>query len=162
MADERDDTPATLGAALRIVVTRALDEAAARGSSSVEAEHLLLAMTARSTAAARTLAAVGLDHDGVVSALTQERTAALAVAGVPPVDESRLRAAPSTVRPRWGTSMREALRRANTRTDRGHRRRLSEPDLLIGILRADYGTVPRALTLAGVDRSALIERLQRL
>jgi hypothetical protein len=37
-----------------------------------------------------------------------------------------------------------------------------EVDTVIGILRADLGTVPRALAIAGVDRGALVERLQRL
>ncbi|MET7465925.1 Clp protease N-terminal domain-containing protein [Nonomuraea sp. NPDC005501] len=32
--------------------------------------------------------------------------------------------------------------------------------LLLGVLRAEAGTVPRALTLAGIDREGLMARLQ--
>ncbi|MEI5100563.1 Clp protease N-terminal domain-containing protein [Streptomyces sp. PmtG] len=33
--------------------------------------------------------------------------------------------------------------------------------LLLGILRLEFGTVPRALDVAGVDRGALRDRLER-
>ena len=33
---------------------------------------------------------------------------------------------------------------------------------LLGVLRSDLGTVPRALAYAGVDRAALITRLEEL
>jgi len=33
--------------------------------------------------------------------------------------------------------------------------------VLLGILRADVGTVPRALALAGIDRAGLAERTRR-
>jgi hypothetical protein len=41
---------------------------------------------------------------------------------------------------------------------RGHRPRRAE-DLLIGILSARLGTVPRALALAGIDRELLLSAL---
>lgn len=44
---------------------------------------------------------------------------------------------------------------------RGHRR-ADEVDLVIGILGADLGTIPRALAIAGIDRDTLIDRLQQL
>jgi hypothetical protein len=37
---------------------------------------------------------------------------------------------------------------------------MAESDLVVGIVQAKLGTVPRALALAGVDRDALIARLQ--
>ena len=41
------------------------------------------------------------------------------------------------------------------------RERLAVADALVGVLRAELGTVPRALAYAGVDRSALIARVQQ-
>jgi hypothetical protein len=66
-------------------------------------------------------------------------------------------------RPGWGASIREALRRAPYRArSRPDRERLAVADTLVGVLRADLGTVPRALAYAGVDRDALISRLEQL
>ena len=66
---------------------------------------------------------------------------------------------------RWVSSIREALRRADFRSHRdrarGERERLAVADALVGVLRAELGTVPRALAYAGVDRAALIARIQR-
>ena len=42
------------------------------------------------------------------------------------------------------------------------RERLAVADTLLGLLRADLGTVPRALAYAGVDRAALVVRLEQL
>ena len=76
---------------LKLVVQRAIDEAARRGAANVEAEHLLLVISAGDDAAGRALAEVGLDHAGVEAALDAERERALEVAGVAPVAEERLR-----------------------------------------------------------------------
>ena len=58
------------------------------------------------------------------------------------------------------------MRRADfrSRRDRGRdeRERLAVSAALLGVLRADLGTVPRALAYAGVDRQALIARLERI
>ncbi|WP_130352299.1 Clp protease N-terminal domain-containing protein [Agromyces ramosus] len=163
MADRLDDE--RLGVTLKRVVIGAIDEAARRGSSTVEAEHLLLAISAGTDVAGTTLAEFGLDHAGVEAALRQEREQALRAAGIQPVAEERLRATRNS-RPGWGASLREAMRRADhrARRDRGRaeRERLAVADTLLGILRADLGTVPRALAYAGVDRRALITRLEQL
>jgi ATP-dependent Clp protease ATP-binding subunit ClpA len=163
MADRLDG--ADLGASLRRVVNRAIDEAARLGASTVEAEHLLLAISASSDVASGVLADFGLDHAGVESALRSEREHALRAAGIEPVSDERLRATRRS-RPGWGASVREALLRVGDRAhrDRGRaeRKRLLVADALLGILRADLGTVPRALAYAGVDRQALINRLESL
>ena len=52
------------------------------GDSSVEAEHLLLAIARRDDAAARVLHAAGLDEDAIVSALVAETERSLAAVGV--------------------------------------------------------------------------------
>ena len=58
--------------------------------------------------------------------------------------------------------MRRADYRAHRDRGRAERERLAVADTLLGILRADLGTVPRALAYAGVDRQALIARLEAL
>ena len=163
MADRLDDEH--LEVTLKRVVIRAIDEATRRGAATVEAEHLLLAISAGKDVAGTTLAEFGLDHSGVDAALRAEREQALRAAGIEPVADERLRATRRS-RPGWGASIREALRGADFRAhrDRGRaeRERLAVADALIGILRADLGTVPRALAYAGVDRRALIARLEQL
>jgi ATP-dependent Clp protease ATP-binding subunit ClpA len=146
---------------LRPIISRAVSEAQRRGDTAVEAEHLLLALaedTDREPAA--TLAAVGLDHAGVIRALRAERVASLESAGVAPVPEERLVSTTRVTRPRWGASARQALVNASRlRTGSEHRRRMAEKDLAIALLDLQLGTVPRALELAGVDRQALVAAL---
>jgi ATP-dependent Clp protease ATP-binding subunit ClpA len=151
-----------LSRALRDTVTRAVDEARLRGASLVEAEHLLLALstTADSTAQSA-LASSGLDHAGIEAALRAERDASLRAAGVEPVPEERLTATPRTARPRWGASARDALVRAHKLAGRGRDRRTAESDLLAGILSIELGTVPRAIAIAGIDRTALLATVLR-
>ena len=169
MSDETSTTgplrDERLGAPLKRVVMRSIDEAVRRGAPSVEAEHLMLAIAVDDGVAARTLAGYGLDAAGIDAALDAERARALRAAGIEPVAEHRLHATRDS-RPRWGHSMREAMRRADYRARRDRRRadreRLAVADTLIGILRADLGTVPRALAYAGIDRAALITELERL
>lgn len=154
-----------LGVSLKAVIIRAIDEAARRGAAKVEAEHLLLSIAASGDVAAGILADAGLDYAGVEAALRGEREHALRAAGIEPVAEERLHAAANS-RPAWGASIREALKRGNftARRDRSRaeRERLAIADSLIGVLRADLGTVPRALAYAGVDRAPLITRLEQL
>lgn len=163
MSDPSSDD--ALDPTLKQVIISAIDEATRRGSPSVEAEHLLLAISAGHDAAGRTLAEFGLDHDGVDAALRGEREQSLRAAGIEPVAEERLTATRRS-RPSWGATVREALRRADFSEHRGRRRaereRLAVADALVGILRADLGTVPRALAFAGVDRAALVTRLEEL
>ncbi|GAA1820841.1 Clp protease N-terminal domain-containing protein [Agromyces neolithicus] len=163
MPDRLDDD--ALDPTLKQVIINAIDEAIDRGASSVEAEHLLLAISAGRDVAGRTLAEFGLDHDGVDAALRGERERSLRAAGIEPVADERL-AATRKSRPIWGTTVREALRRADFTAHRGRaraeRERLAVADALVGVLRADLGTVPRALAYAGVDRAALITRLEEL
>jgi ATP-dependent Clp protease ATP-binding subunit ClpA len=163
MPDRLEDH--ALDPTLKEVIIRAIDEAIDRGASSVEAEHLLLAISAGHDPAGRALAEFGLDHDGVDAALRGERERSLRAAGIEPVAEERLVATRQS-RPVWGSTVREALRRADFKAHRSRgraeRERLAVADALVGILRADLGTVPRALAYAGVDRMALITRLEQL
>jgi len=147
---------------LRTVVVQAIEEARLRGSTSVEAEDLLLALASCGTTETKqSLERAGLDHESILRALRDERRHSLAQAGIEAVDDERLVATPRTDRPSWGTSVREAVSRGRSTVNRNRNRRAAETDVLVGILLANFGTVPRALTLAGIDRDALIGRLQR-
>ena len=149
---------------LRGTVMRAVELAVARRSRTIEAEHLLLALTERSSgAAAAIMLEFGLDASSLSAALDAERAAALTYAGVEPMDGSRLRSSldPARIgRMPWGASARDAflgLRRAAVQYGYG---RVRDPcvNLLISILGLELGTVPRALVLAGVDKQALRQR----
>jgi ATP-dependent Clp protease ATP-binding subunit ClpA len=142
-------------------------EAMRCGARSIEAEHMLLALAANGdTRAGKLLADAGLDHGQLASALVDEHRRALAFAGVRPIPGPDARppempvveAAGGCVS--LGTSAKMALRRAllASRDARPRRARIDGVALLIGILEAELGTVPRALALAGVDRAALISR----
>ena len=142
------------------VLQRAREEAKAAGSPSVEAEHVLLAIAAhRGTEAQRILGAAGLDHATILEALDREFEESLAGAGV---SLSAFSLPPASRRheatPRWGTSFKLALHRAPRGGPGG---RLDSTRLLAGILRAQVGTVARALSLAGVDRADLAARTEQ-
>ncbi len=144
---------------MRGLVARCVEEAARRGTTVVEAEHVLLAISADpDIPASRLLADAGLDHASIESALRDERLRSLASAGVEPVDAQSLavsrRTDKRTDKPRWGASVAMAMKRERRG---GGSRALA---VLIGVLRAEVGTVPRALALAGIDRPALLARLE--
>jgi ATP-dependent Clp protease ATP-binding subunit ClpA len=72
----------------RRVAQRSRDVARERGSRTVEAEHLMLALTEqRAGVACACLADAGLDREGILDALDEEAARALAAAGV---DRARL------------------------------------------------------------------------
>jgi D-alanyl-D-alanine carboxypeptidase len=141
------------------ILNRAREEAKAVGSPSVEAEHVLLAIAAHhGTEAQRILAAGGLDHDGLLAALDREFEESLAGAGVSLSALGLPSALPRHDRvPRWGTSFKLAVHRA----PKGSGGRLDSTRLLLGLLRAQVGTVPRALSLAGVDRAELAASVEQ-
>lgn len=150
---------------VRTLLEQASREAERERSSKIEAQHVLLAMcTQADTPAARILSSVGLDHGALSAALEREYTHSLRVAGVSlaafdlspnEAHGSTAGAAPVTV---LGTSVRSALERGVS----GVRRNPRAEHLLLGILGAEYGTVPRALALAGIDREALLLRVREM
>lgn len=129
----------------RAVVEQALEEARALGSPTVEAEHLLLALARRG--------ATTLTHEEVLDALESEQRRSLAAAGVQ-WDVPR-QALPGGARPRFGTSSKLALSRALPAAVERGERRLAARHVLAGVLRAEVGTVPRALEGAGIGRDEL-------
>ncbi|MEV7229065.1 Clp protease N-terminal domain-containing protein [Polymorphospora sp. NPDC051019] len=151
-----------LNKSLSRVLERAIGEASARRAPAVEAEHLLLALASDETlAASRVLIETGLDRESVAAALDRERAESLSAIGIGPLDEELFAATPRQNRPTWGTSTKEAIHRGRATGGQDGRRRPAETELLLGILTADLGTVPRALALAGVDRGDLLDRVRR-
>ena len=140
----------------RAAVKDAEAEARELGSPTIEAEHLLLALTrqAPGSAVGRALTEAGLDHDRVVEALDAERERSLAAVGIS-IGDFELPAPRPSTRPRMAAGAKSALEhalrislaRADKRIDGGH--------ILLALLRAEAGTVPRALREAEVDRREL-------
>lgn len=146
---------------LAAVLEQAGREARDDGSSTVEAHHVLLAIAGSGEpSTGRLLSSVGLDQGTIREALGLEFEHSLAAAGVSlgraDVPRPNLTREPS---PPLGSSVKLALERGLGAT--GRKRDLRPAHLLIGILRAPVGTVPRALALAGVDRATLVERTRR-
>jgi ATP-dependent Clp protease ATP-binding subunit ClpA len=136
-------------------------EAKRDGAKFIEAEHMLLALASNTDSdAGRLLNEAGLDHERLAAALREERRRTLAFAGMSAPETGLVEATGLDSAPSFGTSAKMAVRRAliGSRHDRRRRGRLRGTDLLAGILEADFGTVPRALAIAGIDRAALLSR----
>lgn len=146
----------------RAVVARAREEASALSATKLEAEHLMLGMSRETgSGAGRALAEAGLDHDGLLRALDAEFARSLEAVGVAPRTIALAeRPLPSTGQPRWGASAVQALRQALSVAKARGDRTVLPAHILLGILRAHAGTVPRALEAAGVDRAALVARAE--
>ncbi len=136
----------------RQVVKSAETLASGLGSPTIEAEHLLLALADCEPV----LADVGLDHDGVLAALEAERNRSLLAVGItaadfdlPPAPRSRPHIAASTK-----IALARAVQVAAARSDK----RIAGGHILLGLLAAEAGTVPRALEIAGIDRQELRDR----
>lgn len=143
---------------LKTVLDQAAAEARLDGSPTAEAQHLLLAIAAdQGSTAGRVLAPAGLDRGAIREALDREYEHSLSVAGVA---LSAFGLPPATPDPRHapqlGASIRLALERG---VKSGGGQGLQPAHLLLGILQAEVGTVPRALALAGVDRAELQARV---
>jgi len=142
------------------VLERARDEAAVLGSKDLEAEHLLLALARDEDPVVReVLAGAGLDRDTLRRMLEAQDEAALAGVGVSRAAFGLPPARPLTRSPGWGTSSKQAIMRGRAAVGRGEGR-MQAGHLLLGVLRAESGTVPRALALAGADQTELATRTQ--
>ena len=144
-----------------VVVRQFVVEAKQDAAKSIEAEHMLLTLaTNEDSDACRLLNESGLTYRQLLSALHEERRRTLAFAGIEPLNE-RQPAATELDRPlTLGTSAKTAIKRAliASRDRRPRRPCIQSTELLLGILQADLGTVPRTLAIAGVDRAVLIAR----
>lgn len=144
-----------------LVVRQFVVEAKQDAAKFIEAEHMLLTLaTDQESDACRLLNEAGLAYQELLSALHEERRRTLAFAGVEPLDE-RQTAATELDRPlTLGTSAKVAIKRAMiaSRDGRPHRPHIHSTHLLLGILQAELGTVPRTLAIAGIDRARLMAR----
>jgi len=140
----------------RAVVHEAREIARGLESPTVEAEHLLLAVAGEpGTSAHAVLVGAGLGFDRIHDALEAEFEASLSAVGISLADFDLRGTAAAARVPRWGTSAKLALQRAARIADARRDRRLVPGHILLGVLRAPAGTVPRALDRAGVDREEL-------
>jgi ATP-dependent Clp protease ATP-binding subunit ClpA len=138
----------------RAVVAAAVrEEATTDGRGLVEAEHLLLAL-----AASPQLTHLGLDHDQLASALIHEEQQSLAAVGVV-ADELPRAGSPRGGSPRLAASAKQAIERAAKITAKRGQRQMTAQTLLLGVIGAEHGRVPRTLQLAEIDISKLRARL---
>jgi ATP-dependent Clp protease ATP-binding subunit ClpA len=153
----------TLAGHVRGLVRSAEVEARADQSNLVEAEHLLLALAGDQGGTARqVLNDAGLDHEAIRAALYAEFEQSLAAGGVSLTAGGLPRSsADPKHKARIASSTKWALHRAVAAAKDRDDSKLEPLHLLIGILRADVGTVPRSLAVASVDRTELIARAER-
>jgi hypothetical protein len=157
---------------LHALLLRAADEARQDGSATTDAHHLLLALAAdpapeaeaeaeaeAATAVRRLLADAGLDRDGVRAALDREFAHSLRAVGISSEAHRLPRPTPGVEASRLGASTKLALERSFATA---RKKDQSAAHLLLGILRAEVGTVPRALALSGIDREQLIAKATEL
>jgi ATP-dependent Clp protease ATP-binding subunit ClpA len=140
----------------RTVVKAAETHARGLGSATIEAEHLLLALASH-TPPVTPLEQAGLDHDAVLAALDAARDRSLTAVGIAAGDFD-LPPAPVTRHARFAASAKTALARAVKASAARHDGRIAAGHVLLGLLAADAGTVPRALAAADVDRDDLRAR----
>ena len=145
---------------LDAALSRAGQEARADGSPTIEAAHLLLAVADEPDPAAQgVLEPAELDHAAVRAALDREFEHSLSAVGVSRAAHTLPRPSGLAAHPGIGTSAKLALERGFAAVPR--KKDLRPAHLLLGLLLAEVGTVPRALALAGVDRVALLAAVRR-
>ena len=134
--------------------SRAHDVAAADGADTVEAEHILLALTQQAAEpTAWALEALGMTEPAVRKELAEEFTSALQTVGVAASVPPRRPSRPGRSTPRWGQSAKLALHRSlQIAVDRGHKR-IDDRHLLLALSRAEAGVIPRLLRALDVTAS---------
>jgi ATP-dependent Clp protease ATP-binding subunit ClpA len=149
------------GTYVRTIIEQAGHHASKDGSAMIEAQHLLLAIAAQEgTTAHQVLISVGLDQQAIREALDREFEDSLRAAGVSrgAFDLPQPSSDPKSSA-RVGASAKLALERGVAAAAR--KKDLQRTHLLLGILEARVGTVPRALALAGIDRADLTARVRQ-
>ncbi|QFU90587.1 Clp protease N-terminal domain-containing protein [Amycolatopsis sp. YIM 10] len=145
---------------LDAIIVLAEKEARDEGSATIEAQHLLLAIAGeRESGTHEILSAAGVDYRAVRDALDREFEYSLSTVGVsraafdfpPPTGRS--------ARPKMGASAKLVLERGLASVTR--KQDLRPMHLLFGVLRAEVGTVARALAMAGIDQVELRARVLR-
>jgi len=144
-----------------VLVRYARREAQLDGSSTIEAEHVLLGLAElEGSTTARLLTEAGLSRDEIKAALDREWEQSLAVAGVRiEVDQLPTPSPDPERRPRIGESAMRSLKRAMDTASALGDGRIGAAHMLLGVLDTKLGRVARALDLAGIDRAALRARV---
>jgi D-alanyl-D-alanine carboxypeptidase len=146
----------------RRLVERARGQAAALGSRDLESVHLLLALAGdEDQVVRRVFSSASLDDVTLRSALIAQEEAALAAVGVSRIGFGLPSRAPLPHVSGWATSSKQALRRARTEAGARHARRIEPAHVLLGVLRAEAGDVPRTLAFAGADAAELALAAER-
>ena len=142
----------------RQVALKAHSVAAGLGSSSVEAEHLLVSLAGTQHPAGAALREVGLEPEELHDAIQRDFERVLAQVGI---DAGGLEVSANCRRTklRWGASAKRGLERALEEAKRRGDRSIGPEHILLGLLRAEHGTVPRLLAAEGIDRDELTGRL---
>jgi len=143
----------------RAAVQAALAEAGRSGSPTVEAEHLLVALAGGTGPAARTLHEAGLDPDRTRTAIAEQFERTLATVAVDPAAFDLPDPRP-VAKPRVAASAKLALERSLKVAVERKDRHLGSEHLLLALLRAEAGTVPRLLAAEGLDPADLADRLK--
>ena len=142
----------------RRVTLRAHSVAAGLGASSVEAEHLLVSLAGTQNSAGAALREVGLDAAELHAAIQRDFERVLAEVGI---DASGVNIPANCRRTKlgWGASAKRGLEGALEEAKRRGDRKIGCEHILLGLLRAEHGTVPRLLAAEGIDRDELTGRL---
>ncbi|MEU1891329.1 Clp protease N-terminal domain-containing protein [Streptomyces pristinaespiralis] len=145
---------------LHAVIVRAMNEAREDGSATIDAHHLLLSLAAdQGSTAQQVLASAGLDRTAVREALDREFEHSLSLIGVSAATYGLPRPSHASQEPKMGASAKLALDRSFASA---RKKDLRSAHLLLGVLQARIGTVPRALALAGIDQAELADRTRRM
>jgi D-alanyl-D-alanine carboxypeptidase len=145
---------------LHAIIMRAEHEAGEDGSKTIEAQHVLLAIAGEGESTTREiLSSAGLDLQAVRDALDREFEHSLSAVGVSSRTYDLPAPSKGVTHPKMGASAKLVLERAFSSVPR--KKDLRPAHLLLGLLRAEVGTVPRALALAGADRAGLMTRAQQ-
>jgi ATP-dependent Clp protease ATP-binding subunit ClpA len=142
----------------KFAAVEATSVAAGLGSSSVEAEHLLISIASGNSRAAHALRDVGLEPQELRDAIRRDFERSLENVGI---DASGvdLSANCRRTKPSWGTSAKQGLGRAVKEAKKRGDRTVGCEHILRGLLAAEHGTVPRILAAEGIDRDELTGRL---
>ncbi|MGW8884566.1 Clp protease N-terminal domain-containing protein [Streptomyces sp. NPDC055749] len=144
---------------LHAVIVRAAHEARDDGSATIEAHHLLLSVAAeRGAVPYRILTSAGLDRNAARAALDREFERNLRLVGVSPATYDLPPPSYVSEQPKMGASAKLALERSFASV---RKKELRPAHVLLGILQAQVGAVPRALALADVDRAELVDRVRQ-
>ena len=142
----------------RHVALNAHSVAAGLGAPSVEAEHLLVALAGTQHRAGSALRELGLEPDELHAAIQRDFERVLREVGI---DASGVVVSSKCRRTKlgWGASAKRGLEHALDEAKRRGDHRIGCEHILLGLLRAEHGTVPRLLAAEGIDRDELTGRL---